>query len=340
MAEETTKTLNQLYGTKWQRNLEKALQQKVSQLRQFVTVVPNVRSKVVQFTFTGTSEMDRITNAFQSITDRKDQKFGRVAMRPVPFYDVHRFPNDEELYNNEFDWTIGNIIEEVRAAAARKMDQIILGSEWDQENNCFKVNKIEAVPDDPYAVSQPFGVLGTRVINDTVMQNYDIDTLGIAQNWHYDGTETNAGMLADKIAHGIQLLSERHALERGVTTPVLVLSSRQVEDVQNWESAYNKNYGFGDYKKGNFTNRVLGIEVMISEMLPYKDPATKLIRVNPLFIKEHIKFGMWQDLKVRIEKNAPNAINWGQTITTLSLGCTRLYNESVVGIESRERAAE
>lgn len=338
MAEEATKTLNELYGVKWQRNLEKALQQRMSQLRQFVTVVPNVRSRVVEFTFTGTSEMARITNAFQTIDTRKDQKFGRVAMRPVPFYDVHRFTNDEALYNNDFDWTIGTIIEEVRAAAARQMDQIIIGSEWDNDNSCFKVNTVSVTPADPYAEQQAFGVLGTRIINGTTCQNFDFDNYGIAQNWHYDGTETNTGMMVDKIAHAIQLLTERHALERGVTTPVLVLSSRQIEDIQNWESAYNKNYGFGDYKKGNFSNRVLGIEVMVSELLPYKDPATKLIRLNPMFIREHVKFGMWQDLNVRIDKNAPNAINWGQVVTTMSLGCTRLYNESVVAIESAEKA--
>ncbi len=337
MATEATKTLNEIYGVKWQRNLHQALQQKQSVLRQFVTVVPDVKSRVVQFTFTGTSEMKRITEAFADITVREDQKFGRVAMYPVPFYDVHRFPNDEKLYNNDIDWTIGSIIDEVRAAAARKMDQVIIGSDWDAENSCFKRNSLPAAaPSSPYEEEQPYGILGKRIINDTTVKDFDLANNSIPATWHYDGTQTAAGMMADKITHGLQLLTERHALERGVTTPVLILSSRQIEDIQNWESAYNKNYGFGDYKKGNFSNRVLGIEVMVSEMLPYKTPGTDKIRLNPLFIKEHIKFGLWQDVKVRVEPNAPNAINWGQVITTLSIGCTRLYDESVLAIESDE----
>ena len=341
MASEATKTLDQIYGTKWQRNLHQALQQKVSALRQFVTVVPDVKSRVVQFTFTGTSEMKRLDSAFATIKQREDQKFGRVAMYPVPFYDVHRFTNDQALYNNDIDWTIGSIIDEVRAAAARKMDQVIIGSDWDDTNSCFKRNgaPATAAPKSPYETDQPYGILGKRIINETTVKDFDLTNNSIAADWHYDGTSTSAGMMADKIVHGLQLLTERHALERGVTTPVLILSSRQVEDIQNWESAYNKNYGFGDYKKGNFSNRVLGIEVMVSEMLPYKTPGTDHIRLNPLFTKEHIKFGLWQDVKVRVEKNAPDAINWGQVITTLSLGCTRLYDESVIAIESDEDKA-
>lgn len=340
MASEATKTLDQIYGTKWKRNLHQALQQKVSALRQFVTVVPDVKSRVVQFTFTGTSEMKRLDSAFATIKQREDQKFGRVAMYPVPFYDVHRFTNDQDLYNNDIDWTIGSIIDEVRAAAARKMDQVIIGSDWDEENSCFKRNSLpSAAPASPYEQDQPYGILGKRIINETTVKDFDLVNNSIEATWHYDGTSTPAGMMADKIVHGLQLLTERHALERGVTTPVLILSSRQVEDIQNWESAYNKNYGFGDYKNGNFSNRVLGIEVMVSEMLPYKTPGTDHIRLNPLFIKEHIKFGLWQDVKVRVEKNAPDAINWGQVITTLSLGCTRLYDESVIAIESDEDKA-
>lgn len=339
MAEEATKKLQELFGVKWQKNLHQALQQKKALLRQFVTVVPDVKSRNVQFTFTGTSEMSRITNAFQSVSTENEQKFGRVGLYPVPFYDVHKFTNDQELYNNDLDWTIGSIIEEVRAAASRKMDQIIIGSDWDTTNSCFKVNDATAAPADPYATSQPFGILGTRIINQTTLKDFDLTNNSIAADFHYDGSATAAGMMADKIVRGLRILTEKHALERGVTTPVLILSSRQVEDIQNWESAYNKNYGFGDYKKGNFSNRVLGVEVMISEQLPYKDPATKKVRINPLFIKEHIKFGLWQDVKVRVEKNAPNAINWGRVITTMSMGCTRLYDESVVAILSQEEAA-
>lgn len=337
------------WGVKYTRILQRQLQEDKCKLEPFFKILPNCVGRAMNIPFTGKTEMKRITSAYQDITDREEAKFGNLVMRPIPFYDVHKYSNDEKLYNNNMDFTMANIITEVRAAANRQRDAVMMGVYYNTDDSCWRKLTVGSAPVGPYDELQSSGILGTAYmgIDGTKMDDLgdtdngdDYTTTVVSHDFKYSGTKESTGILLDKIVRGIELLKKRSALVRGVTTGVIALTARQIAEIQMWEQSHNKDYGFGDLVNG-FANRVLGVHILETEMLPMVDiEGGKKARICPVWIKEHALYGVWSDVKVRVTQQLEQSINYGQVVTTLSMGATRKFKESVIQLQCVEELAK
>lgn len=345
---ETNTTSLQQYGTKYTKVLQRLLQEDNSKLEPFFTVMPGCVGKEVNIPFIGKAKMSRITSPYQDIDEMNEAKFGNIVMRPVPFYDVHKFSNDEKLYNNNIDFTMQNIITEVRAAANRQRDEVLMGVYYNDTDNCYRKLTVGTVPVSPYEELQSSGILGTAYLG---LTGSTLDDLGdtdtgddyttnvVGADFAYSGSPSDAGIVLGKIVRGIELLKKRHALIRGVTTPVIALTARQIAEIQLWEQSQNKNYGFGNLVNG-FKNTILGVHILETEMLPMVDvKGGKKARICPMWIKEHAIYGVWKDVNMRVTPQVERGVNYGQVVTQLSLGATRKHKESVIQIQCVEELA-
>lgn len=345
---EINTTALQQYGTKYTRTLQRLLQEDNSKLEPFFTLLPNCVGKEVNIPFMGKAKMSRITSPFQDIEQMNESKFGNIVMKPVPFYDVHKFSNDNKVYNNNIDFTMQNIITEVRAAANRQRDEVLMGVYYNESDGCNRKLVVGAVPVSPYEELQSSGILGTAYLGlsggtlddlDDVDSGDDLTTNVVEADFAYSGSPSEAGMVIGKIVRGIELLKKRHALIRGVNTPVIALTARQIAEVQLWEQAQNQNYGFGNLVDG-FKNKILGINILETEMLPMADiGGGKKARICPMWIKEHALYGIWNDVSMRVTPSVERGVNYGQVVTQMSIGATRKHKESVIQIQCVEEFA-
>lgn len=326
------------YGVKYTRVLQRQLQDDISRIEPFVTVMQGCTGKDVNIPFIGKAKMARITSPYQDIGEMNEAHFGNVVMRPVPFYDVHKFSTDNRLYNNNIDFSMQNIVTEVRSAANRQRDEVMLGVRFDEDDGCFRKLTVGTAPVGPYDEVQSSGILGTAYLG---LQGNKLDDLGdkdtgddmttsvVPVDFSYDGLNETDSIALDKIIRGIELLKKRRAFVKGVTTCVVALTARQIAQIQRWESAMNRDYGFGSLSDG-FKNKILGVNILETEMLPMIDVDGRKVRCCPMWVKEHMIYGVWQDIEMQVTPRVERGVNYGQVVTTMSMGATRKYRESVV----------
>ena len=58
-----------------------------------------------------------------------------------------------------------------------------------------------------------------------------------------------------------------------------------------------------------------------------------------MWVKEDAIYGVWDDVKVRIDSNLQDFVDLGQVVTTCSLGASRKYKEAVVQLQCVESIA-
>lgn len=351
MATDTTMqmaTLPSFYGTKYTKILQRALQQDDSLLLPYVTVMPGCVGSMVDVPYSGTATMKPRTARHQEITNRSEMEIGSRKMKPRMFHEEIQFNNEDPLFNTDIDFKVTNILREVRSACNRTKDEVILGVKWDEEGGCYRKMTVTSSTTNPFSDNTAGGLLGTNYLGiqgdgledlaDTDDGN-DMTTNVVAHDFKYSGTKSATGMILDKIVRGIELLKKRNAYRKGANTLVLGLTARQIAEIQLWESAQNKNYGFGDLVDG-FRNKILGINIMETEMLPMVDlDGGKRARVCPLWVKEHAVYGTWQDTKVRIDAQLQNYISTGQVVTTLAMGASRKHKKAVIQLQCLETLA-
>ena len=350
MATIIDQTLADEYGVKHTKTLNRMLQKLQSDCQRWVTPMPGCKGKSVELPFIGKNTMRRRTARDEDVVS-KQTMFGNRHMYPSSFINATNFDNDDEMYNTNIDWSISAIVREDMSAIERLKDELIMGTMIDTDDSSpthgeyIKMTALTA-PQNVYEAAG--GILGTNYVGKNGTQLVDLpDTdngndkttnvvpydLGVSGN-----TATGVGITLVKIVAAIMKLKARKALVKGVTTGVLALTPRQIAEIQLWESANNKNYGFGNLVDG-IHNRILGVDILETDVLPLvkvkESPAT-YARVCPLFIKEHMFFGVWGNAKVRIDAQLQNKASLGHVVTTCAMGAARKFEESVIQIQCDE----
>lgn len=331
----TTTTFEEQLATKYTRILERQLQEDNSILDRYVTIVPGCTGKEVDLPVTDKAVMDRITSPYQDIEDHQVQKFGNLKMYPVGFYGKYKFTNDSSTYSTNVDYAVSNIIVECRAEANRKKDEVILGVHYDKERGLYVPNMNQPVPDNPYDdKSQPGGLFGTAHYGLRGQVLSDLDATNIINADYADtGVFEESNITLDKLRRAVGNLKRCHALVPGRTHGVIVISQSQVDAILQQPEFISTDFGMIASLKDGTLSRILGCEVLQTEMLPYDENGHRMCAV---YVKEHLKFGMWKDLSVRIDPVVQKGVNYGQVIPRVDFGSVRMHKESVQVIKCAE----
>lgn len=336
------------YGVKYTKVLHRMLQQDSSLVTPYFTVMGGCVGKSVEIPYNGMAAMKERTQRAEPITNRSELQFGNRHMRPRHFLNVSQFSHDDKMFNTNIDFSVSNIITEVRAAINRTRDEVLMGVVYNEADRCYRKLTVAEASKNLYTgigggllATNYTGLDGTGLedLSDTDTGN-DLTTNVVPFDFKYSGTKTATGAVLDKIVRGIELLKKRQAYKKGVNTCVLALTARQLAEIQMWEQSQNKNYGFGDLVNG-YQNRILGINILETEMLPFAKVGESQTeaRICPMWVKEDAIYGVWDDVKVRIDSNLQDFVDLGQVVTTCSLGASRKYKEAVVQLQCVESIA-
>lgn len=349
----TNGTIVDNYGVKYTRILREQLQQLQSLVEPWVTFMPGCKGRSVSLPDVANLELDDASARIFQIVMGDELGIGNRHMKPRHMFKQIPFSNiADPLYNTDIDFNVSVIVKQLKHAIERAKDKVILGVKFDNTKNDWVKNVLGSVGD-PYGATTAGGILGTNYVGrdcdglvnlkDAPGDGETYESCGIVPyNFKYSGTKTDTGMLLDKIVRGIQLMKKTYAYVKGVTTPVIGMTSQQIAEIQLWESAQNKNYGFGNLADG-FKNRVLGVNIMETEMLPIATVGTgqsaKTFRVCPLWIKELVYFGPWMDARIQVDADLQAYNGAGQVKCNVALGATRATEKAVVQIQCLENLA-
>lgn len=336
------------YGIKHTRILQRELNEDASKMEPYVSIMPGCKGKSMEIPYIGGVDSMARTQRYEKIT-RSEVMFGNRHLKPQMRFIATKFSSDDEIFNTDIDFQLSHITTEHRSRAMRDKDLAILGVQLDERagsptHGMYVKQTVETAPTSVYD-NNAGGILGTNYTGITGASledlgdedtGNDLTTNVVPVNFKYSGTKADAGMLLDKIVRAKELLQKRQALVRGMNTCVLALSAKQLAEIQMWEQSQNKNYGFGDLVDG-YQNRILGVNIMQTEMLPVVNLGTaeapKLAQICPVFVKEQCVFGVWDDMKVRIDPHLQDFVDMGQVLTTYAYGAARKYKEGVIQIQ-------
>ena len=335
MAEEPKMTIEERYGVKYTGILARQLQQEHSILSPYVTHMPNCVGKSMQIDYTNKSEMKRILSAYQNVENPTRDKFTARQMFAVPYYTAHEYTCDKEKYSNFLKHGVPNIITEIKAEAQRKKDEQIIGMAPDADGIYRKITAATA-PAGPYTEIIGGGILGVNYLGTTgsIIEDLDPDKNIIAVDAVESGSKVVSNMTLGKFRMAVNRLKRAKAFVPGVTHPVCVMSSSQMLALAQELSVAHPGWGVLDMKEGRLT-RLYGVDLVESELLPYMEGTTN-VRLCPMFIKEHVYFGAWQDVDVLVEGKGNGRVNYGRVVAQLSFGSTRKYLQSVQEIQCSE----
>lgn len=336
------------YGIKHTSILQRELKNDISKLEPFITIMPGCKGRSVEVPYMGGVDSTRRSMRFEQI-ERGEMMFGNRHMRAKDFYIATKFGNDDRKYNVNIEFQLSHITTEHRSRANRDKDEVILGvrldtTEGSPTKGLYIKDTVATAPTDVYnGVSG--GILGT---NYTGIDGITLEDLGdtdtgdaktssvVPVDFTYSGTEVDCGLELQKLIRGKEMLTGRNAFVPGRNTAVVAMSARQIAEIQLWEQSQNKNYGFGDLVNG-FQNRVLGINIMQTEMLPWVNLGTssapKLVQICPMWVKEYACFGVWDDMQVQITPRLQGYVDMGEVLSTYAFGAMRTHKQAVVQIQ-------
>lgn len=350
----TNGTIVDNYGVKYTRILREQLQQLRSLVEPWVTFMPGCKGRSVSLPDVANLELDDATARIFQIVMGDELGIGNRHMKPRHMFKQVPFSNlADPMYNTDIDFNVSVIVNQLKHAIERAKDRVILGVKYDSTKKDWVKNIVESASGTPYNATTAGGILGTNYVGrdcDGLVNLKDAPGVGetyescgiVEYNFKYSGTKTDTGMMLDKIIRALQLLKKSYAFVKGVTTPVIGLTSFQIAEIQRWESAQNKNYGFGNLVDG-FKNRVLGCNIMETEMLPIatvgEGQSAKTFRICPMWIKELVYFGPWMDARIQVDADLQAYNGAGQVKCNVALGATRATEKAVVQIQCLENLA-
>ena len=348
MATDTTMQFQNMtarYGDKYTRVLQRALQEDQALLQPYVTIMPGCVGDKIDIPMSDTANLVPRAERNEKITEHQEIKVASRKMLPRMFHREYLFNMEDKMFATTVDMQVSHIVTELRSAINRTMDEVALGTQYVANDGCYRKMTVASAPASPYDSNTAGGILGTNYLG---MQGNIFEDLGdtdtgkkdscvVGYNFAYTGTGGPVGATLEKIIRGIELLKKKKAYIKGKNTCVLALSSAQIAEIQLWEQAMNRNYGFGDLVNG-FQNRILGINILETESLPMLDlDNNNIARICPMWVKEHVVFGVWADANIRIDPQLQNYTSrTGQVVANVAMGASRKYKEAVVQIQCLE----
>jgi hypothetical protein len=175
------------------------------------------------------------------------------------------------------------------------------------------------------------------------------------------GSSSDTGLNLDKLTAAVKLLENQNIdLEDPMNKPVLVISPDQKEDLINMQKFTSSDYINGSPVSSGKLPPILGIEVVLSTMVPYMNTAETGANVEytggnvawsrggsaidvdstshravTLFCKSALGFGTWANTQVRADQRTDLNMLW-QLWMELQCGAARLEEIKVVAIECQQ----
>lgn len=326
------------YAQKWQHEWE----QLASRVQPLTTILTDAPPKGVYWEFPqigGTDVHEYTDGRADMVTDQL--RFGKRGMKQRKFYNSIDLCIDEvdDLLDLEYNFEL--IKGKQKAAAARFIDMITLGTKKGDSEYVVKTTDDEGFAG---------GILGPGYSGEdgsTITQldlSYDGFRNGtgnlIPIDYATSGTlvaKNYAGTIFDRVGYMLRRLEEMDAFDGSAPGDLCLAISPAVKQMMNaYEAVQNRDYGFSKLVQGVPTfNSSLNATVVVTNMLPKMDTEDKSggavtgARMCCAWLKSQVGFGMWKDTEWTL-KDVPNKIAVDHALRVRGkAGCARLRDDAV-----------
>lgn len=320
-------TIVDQYRKKYTGIWNAAIQQEMAIIAPYATTMQECAGTSIELPYLGKTELNRRTQRLQQVAFT-ELATGKRQIKPVQFEKFIGMSTDDPMFMDKLQLTASQVIAEERKAAARKMDEVLLGVIYDKPKKKWRVIT--------QADGNVGGILGPNYTgNDGATLISPLASQTVPADFVYKGTKTAAGMIIDKIVRAKQIMEETEAWHEGSgDTLCMALTPRQKAEILMWEQSQNKDYGFNSLKDGK-VNDMLGITFMFTNMLPYDASGN---RICPMWLKSKAVMGVWENPAFRVDKRT-DYIDLVQVGVTCAYGSTRRDEESFVQVLCSETDA-
>lgn len=335
-----------------------ALQQKTSRLTGLVTHLPGCTGKRMEFNSMGKTEAGFREDEYEE-KNPVELSYGKRCMLPIGFRHAIKFSSDWKLLKGQFSVLAPQFIDELTKAFARLMDQIVIGSKWDNANNRWTI----ASPQDAIDPKTSFynaagigGILGPCYTGEnlvtpevmpmqpmlksgelaTVFGDYEGDNLDMEKTsvipltYVPSGTPTITSLTIEKIMALLEALQTRYAWDPGDVLNLAVPPSVQWA-LSRDERFMSKENGFQMLKEGLISN-LLGVRIVSFNNIPIVDVGGgQLAYACPAWKAEDVYFGMWDNIDIEMVK--PSMSYTKYVISGMgAAGCARKRNDTILTV--------
>ena len=355
---ENNLTYQQMYRDTYSPVLDTALQQKTSRLTGLVTHLSGCRGKRMEFNSRGKTEADWREQRFE---EKKPEElaYGKRAMLPVGFRHALQFSEDDRHLRGDFSVETPQFIEEISNSFARKLDQIVLGSVWDDVRKIWTIAQPESSIDPKtsfYNGKGLGGILGPCYTGENLVtaetmpimpmlkggelatsyddydgKNIDLETTNvIPANYVRTGTPAMSGLTRGKIFAIMEALQTRYALNPGEMIN-LAVTPHMLWSLSEDPVFMSKENGFQMLKDG-LVNQLLQVKIVAFNNIPQVDIGDgTMVYVLPAWKTEDIYFGVWENPKMEVVK--PSMSYDKYVISGMgAAGCARRRLDSVLSV--------
>lgn len=335
-----------------------ALQQKTSRLTGLVTHLPGCTGKRMEFNSMGKTEAGFREDEYEE-KNPVELSYGKRCMLPIGFRHAIKFSSDWKLLKGQFAVLAPQFIDELTKSFARLLDQIVIGSKWDDA----KKRWIVAEPHDAIDPKTSFynaagigGILGPAYVGENLVtpetmpmqpmlkdgelasdytdydgKNLDIEkTSVIPLTYVTSGTPVISSLTPEKIMAIIEALQTRYAWDAGETINLAVPPSVQWALARD-ERFLSKENGFQMLKEG-LISTLLGVRIVAFNNIPIVEMADgTLAYACPAWKMEDVYFGMWDDIDIEMVK--PSMSYTKYVISGMgAAGCARKRNDTILTV--------
>lgn len=292
----------QYFTTEFTSNWEHLLQQKVSKLREYVSV-ETVRGKEKSFNQMGAVEMTRITSRAAD-TNISDVSLAKRWLRPFPYEHATLFDEWDSEYLGEVSLPQSETVANHANAYSRTADKVIIDA-----------------------------ALGTAYTGETGVTPTALPAgQKVAVDYVETGSAANSGLTVAKLRQAAYLLTEAEVDDSDPR--IIVVSAKQIQDLLRSTEVTSGDYNTVRALVNGEINTFMGFNFrrVASSLLPYN--AGTGVRTCFAYVKSGIKLAdAGRKVHVDIRADRSHAL---QIRTVASLGATRMEEKKVVEIAADE----
>lgn len=292
----------QYFTTEFTSNWEHLLQQKVSKLREYVSV-ETVRGKEKSFNQMGAVEMTRITSRAAD-TNISDVALAKRWLRPYPYEHATLFDEWDSEYLGEVSLPQSETVANHANAYSRTADKIIIDA-----------------------------ALGTAYTGETGVTATTLpNAQKIAADFVESGVATASGLTVAKLRQAAYLLTEAEVDDSDPR--IIVVSAKQIQDLLRSTEVTSGDFNTVRALVNGEINTFMGFTFrrVASSLLPYN--AGTGVRTCFAYVKSGLKLAdAGRKVHVDIRADRSHAL---QIRTVASLGATRMEEKKVVEIAADE----
>ena len=292
----------QYFTTEFTSNWEHLLQQKVSKLREFVSV-ESVRGKEKTFNQMASVEMTKITSR-ASDTTITDVALAKRWLRPFPYEHATLFDEWDAEYLGEVSLPQSETVSNHAMAYMRTCDKVVIDA-----------------------------ALGTAYTGETGVTPTSLPAgQQIAVDYVETGTAANSGLTVAKLRQAAYLLTEAEVDDSDPR--IIVVSAKQIQDLLRTTEVTSADFNSVKALVNGDIDTFMGFKFrrVSSALLPYNNSTG--VRTCFAYVRSGIKLAdAGRKVHVDIRADKSHAL---QIRTVASLGATRMEEEKVVEIATDE----